>query len=52
MKPRVLRHKSKSIFHKRGKNSELETIKIKNIYALKGTVKRIKTHTTDWEKYL
>lgn len=47
---RVLRHETKSIFHKRKQISELEPTEIKNFYALKGTLRRIKTHSTDWEK--
>lgn len=46
---RVLRHETKSIFHKRKQISELEPTEIKNFYALKGTLRRIKTHVTDWE---
>lgn len=46
---RVLRHETKSIFHKRKQISELEPTEIKNFYALKGTLRRIKIHVTDWE---
>ena len=39
----------KSKIHE-GKNGKLESTKIKDFCFMKGTVKRIKTHTTDWAK--